>query len=238
MVFQEPTTSLNPVLTVNRQLSESLELHRGLDSKESAVEAKNLLELVGIPDPERRLNDYPHQFSGGMQQRIMIAMAMSCDPDLLIADEPTTALDVTVQAQLLEVLNNMREKFNTALIIITHNLGIVARYADRVQVMYAGRVVEGGSTETIYDAPKHPYTMGLISSVPRLDRPKQKGLKTIEGLPPNLVRLRQDMCAFSPRCEFAVERCKKERPDIEEVEPGHVVACFRHDELAKMNRAV
>jgi oligopeptide/dipeptide ABC transporter ATP-binding protein len=237
MVFQEPTTSLNPVLTVNQQLSEALALHRGIDRKAAREESLNLLKLVGIPNPEQRLDDYPHQFSGGMQQRIMIAMALSCDPDLLIADEPTTSVDVTVQAQLLEVINNLRTKFSTAVIIITHNLGIVARYADGVNVMYAGRLVEGGSTEAIYGRPRHPYTIGLIASVPRLDKPRQKGLHVIEGLPPNLARLPRNICAFSARCKYAIDRCRKERPELEEVEPGHTVACFRQDEIQKLVEA-
>jgi len=166
MVFQEPTTSLNPVLTVKRQLTETLELHRGLDRPAAVDEAVRLLKLVGIPDAERRVNDYPHQFSGGMQQRIMIAMALSCNPSLLIADEPTTSVDVTVQAQLLEIMNNLRKQFGSAVIIITHNLGVVARYVDYVNVMYAGRLVEAGPTEVIYGQPRHPYTIGLINSVP------------------------------------------------------------------------
>ena len=237
MVFQEPTTSLNPVLTVNQQLSESLALHRGIDRKASREESLNLLKLVGIPNPDRRLDDYPHQFSGGMQQRIMIAMALSCDPDLLIADEPTTSVDVTVQAQLLEVINNLRTQFDTAVIIITHNLGIVARYADGVNVMYAGRLVEGGTTEDIYGRPRHPYTVGLIASVPRLDRPRQRGLSVIDGLPPNLATLPRNICAFSQRCKYAIDRCRQERPELEEIEPGHVVACFRSHEIQQLVEA-
>ena len=234
MVFQEPTTSLNPVLTVKRQLSEMLGLHRGLHKDAAHQEAANLLKLVGIPDPERRLEDYPHQFSGGMQQRIMIAMALSCNPALLIADEPTTSVDVTVQAQLLEVMNNLRAKLGTAVIIITHNLGVVARYADSVRVMYAGRVVEGGNTDDIYNEPGHPYTIGLLASVPRLDLPRKRGLHVIEGQPPNLARLPRDMCPFSPRCEFAVQKCREQRPELEEVAPGHVTACFRSQEIRRL----
>jgi oligopeptide/dipeptide ABC transporter ATP-binding protein len=237
MIFQEPTTSLNPVLTIKRQLTESLELHRGLDKKAAAEEAFNLLKLVGIPNPERRLEDYPHQFSGGMQQRIMIAMALSCNPDLLIADEPTTSVDVTVQAQLLELMDNLRSQFGMAVIIITHNLGIVARYAEKVAVMYAGRLVEGGSTEAIYNEPRHPYTIGLLASVPRLDLPRQRSLKVIEGLPPNLARLPRNICAFSPRCKFAIQKCRQQRPELEEVEPGHTVACFRNHEVRQLVEA-
>jgi oligopeptide/dipeptide ABC transporter ATP-binding protein len=231
MVFQEPMTSLNPVLTVNRQLSETLELHCGLDRKAASDEALNLLKLVGIPDAARRLNDYPHQFSGGMQQRIMIAMALSCKPDLLIADEPTTSVDVTVQAQLLELIDNLRAQFGTAVVIITHNLGVVARYADKVEVMYAGRLVEGGPTDAIYNEPRHPYTRGLIASVPRLDLPRDRGLSTIEGLPPNLARLPRNICAFSLRCKLATQKCREQRPELEEVEAGHTVACLRCHKL-------
>jgi oligopeptide/dipeptide ABC transporter ATP-binding protein len=234
MIFQEPTTSLNPVLTIKQQLAESLELHRKIDKKAAGEEAQKLLQLVGIPNPDRRLQDYPHQFSGGMQQRIMIAMALSCNPDLLIADEPTTSVDVTVQAQLLEVIHDLRNQFGMAVIIITHNLGIVARYAERVNVMYAGRMVEGGSTDEIYHRTRHPYTMGLIASVPRLDLPRKRSMSVIEGLPPNLARLPKNICAFSPRCKFVTEKCREQRPELEEVEPGHTVACFRHHEVRQL----
>ena len=234
MIFQEPTTSLNPVLTIKQQLSESLELHRGIDKKAAGEEALNLLKLVGIPNPERRLQDYPHHFSGGMQQRIMIAMALSCSPDLLIADEPTTSVDVTVQAQLLEVIHDLRDKFGMAVILITHNLGIVARYAEKVNVMYAGRMVEGGSTEDIYHKTRHPYTMGLIASVPRLDLPRKRSMSIIEGLPPNLARLPDNICAFSERCKFAIPKCQEQRPELEEVEPGYTVACFRQHEIRQI----
>jgi oligopeptide transport system ATP-binding protein len=234
MVFQEPMTSLNPVLTINRQISESLELHLSMDKESATKEAIKLLKLVGIPDAERRINDYPHQFSGGMQQRIMIAMALSCKPSLVIADEPTTSVDVTVQAQLLDLINNLRAQFNTAVIIITHNLGIVARYADSVNVMYAGRLIEKGPTDAIYERPCHPYTLGLIASVPRLDLPKKKNLSVIEGLPPNLARLSPTMCAFSPRCKFAVARCKMERPELELVGKDHYAACFRSNKVKQL----
>jgi oligopeptide transport system ATP-binding protein len=237
MIFQEPTTSLNPVLTVSRQLSESLELHRGLDKKAAADEAMKLLRLVGIPDAERRINDYPHQFSGGMQQRIMIAMALSCNPALLIADEPTTSVDVTVQAQLLEIINNLRAQFGTAVIVITHNLGVVARYVDRVNVMYAGRLVESGPTDVIYGEPKHPYTVGLIASVPRLDLPRKRGLSVIPGLPPNLARLSPTICAFSNRCKYAIDKCKQERPALEQVGKDHYAACFRSSEVRQLVEA-
>jgi oligopeptide transport system ATP-binding protein len=237
MVFQEPTTSLNPVLTINRQLSETLELHRGMDKKTSREESLNLLKEVGIPNPDRRLDDYPYQFSGGMQQRIMIAMALACNPALLIADEPTTSVDVTVQAQLLEVMNNLRTQFGTAVIIITHNLGVVARYAEKVEVMYAGRLVEGGPTDAIYGEPKHPYTLGLIASVPRLDLPRKGSLHAITGLPPNLARLPKNICAFSLRCKYAIPKCQQQRPELEEVGPAHVAACFRSHEISRLVEA-
>ena len=225
MIFQEPSTSLNPVLSVERQLTESLELHRAMKRFEAKEEAVRLLELVGIPDSDRRIYDYPHQFSGGMQQRIMIAMALSCSPDLIIADEPTTALDVTVQAQILELLADMRERLGTAVLIITHNLGVVARYVDRLNVMYAGSIVETGKTDEIYANPKHPYTIGLLKSVPRLDQPKTKDMDVIEGMPPNLARLPEG-CHFAERCKFVMDKCREDKPVLEEVSEGHFRACF------------
>ena len=237
MVFQEPMTSLNPVLTVGRQIAESLELHRRLDRQSALEEAVKLLKQVGIPAAERRVNDYPYQFSGGMQQRIMVAMALSCSPALLIADEPTTSVDVTVQAQLMELVNNLRADFGTAVVLITHNLGVVARFADHVNVMYAGRLVESGPTEDIYARPRHPYTGGLIASVPRLDLPRDRSLHVIPGLPPDLCRLPRNICAFAPRCEFAVKRCTDERPELEQVGDKHYVACFRHEEMETLLRS-
>ncbi len=233
MVFQEPTTSLNPVLTVGRQISESLELHRGLDKNEARDESARLLDLVGIPDPSKRVTDYPYQFSGGMQQRIMIAMALSCDPELLIADEPTTSLDVTVQAQLLEIIAKLRDEFQMAVVVITHNLGLVARYVDRVNVMYAGKLVESGPTETIFAEPKHPYTVGLLASVPRLDSHHKVVPRVIPGLPPNLAHLSQG-CSFAPRCAYAMDECRASAPQLEPVATtgaaaeasGHERACF------------
>ena len=235
MVFQEPTTSLNPVLTVRRQLSESLELHQKMDSETSGQEAIRLLRLVGIPAPAVRVNNHPYQFSGGMQQRIMIAMALSCNPSLIIADEPTTSVDVTVQAQLLVLIDSLRTQFGTAVIIITHNMGIVARYVDRVNVMYAGRLVEMGPTELIFAHPLHPYTLGLLKSVPRLDLPRSRELSVIKGLPPNLARLPKG-CPFSPRCYLAMDRCVQERPMLEEVEQDHLSACFRSGDIYEMKR--
>ena len=232
IVFQEPMTSLNPVLTIKRQLSESLELHRGMDKKTANEEALKLLKLVGLPDAEQRLGDYPHQFSGGMQQRIMIAIALSCNPELLIADEPTTSVDVTVQAQLLDLLDNLRSQFGTSVIIITHNLGVVARYADRVNVMYAGRLVETAPTDVLYSEPKHPYSMGLLASVPRLDLARKRKLSVVDGLPPNLARLPKG-CAFAPRCYLAIDRCREEKPELKEVGEDHYSACFRSGEVQK-----
>ena len=224
IVFQEPMTSLNPVLTVGKQISESLILHKNMRKKEALEESARLLKLVGIPDPEQRLKDYPGQFSGGMRQRIMIAMSISCNPSILIADEPTTALDVTVQAQILELLNKLRTKYNTAILVITHNLGIVARYADSVNVMYAGRIVESAPTEVLFAEPMHPYTKGLLASVPRLDKDVAE-LRAIPGQPPNLACLPEG-CSFAPRCAYATERCRKESPAFKEVSPNHFRACF------------
>ncbi len=237
MVFQEPTTSLNPVLTVKRQLTESPELHRGLEREAVDDEAVKLLKLVGIADAERRIDDYPHQFSGGMQQRIMIAMALSCGPALIIADEPTTSVDVTVQAQLLELMNNLRKEFGMAVIIITHNLGVVARYVDHVNVMYAGRLVESGPTEVIYGQPKHPYTIGLLASVPRLDLGQEQDLHVIPGLPPNLIHLPKTICAFSPRCQYAISECREHRPPLEQLGEDHYAACFRSKEIHELVEA-
>ena len=225
MVFQEPTTSLNPVLTVGRQISESIELHRNADKATALAESVKLLELVGIPDPDRRIKDYPFQFSGGMQQRVMIAIALSCSPEVLIADEPTTSLDVTVQAQLLEIIADLRVQLDMAGVIITHNLGLVARYVDRVNVMYAGKLVEAGTTETIFAEPKHPYTIGLMASVPRLDSPRKVAPRAIEGLPPNLAHLPEG-CSFSPRCSWAMDQCHEEPPQLEAVSEGHYRSCF------------
>ncbi len=233
MVFQEPMTSLNPVLTIGRQITETVEQHRGMDRTAAHKRAIELLGLVGISDAERRLRQYPHQLSGGMRQRIMIAIALACDPKLIIADEPTTALDVTIQAQILELMKDLTRRLNVALIIITHNLGVVARYANRVNVMYAGRLVESGPSGEVYHNPRHPYTMALLRSVPRLDRPRQERLDPVEGQPPDLTRLDAG-CAFRPRCRFAVDACSAARPPLEHVgTPGHLAACFRSHEIAR-----
>ena len=225
MVFQEPMTSLNPVLSVERQVTESLELHLGMNRSAARREAVNRLEQVGIPDPERRIKGYPHQFSGGMRQRVMIAMAMSCNPKLIIADEPTTALDVTIQAQILELMKNLSKESGVSLIIITHNLGVVARYADRVNIMYAGKIIERGSAREIYRNPNHPYTLGLLNSVPRLDLPRREKLDPIEGQPPDLANL-PDGCSFRERCRYAIDRCAEEVPPLEPISDGHFSACF------------
>jgi len=226
MVFQEPMTSLNPVLTIGQQIRESIVLHLGLSDEESVDRAVELLELVGIPDGRERINDYPHQFSGGMRQRVMIAMALSCNPKLLIADEPTTALDVTIQAQILEIMSDLTKEFGSAVLVITHNLGVVARYADRVNVMYAGMIVESGSAVDVFKNANHPYTVGLLESVPRLDATEHKRLSTIEGQPPLLVEAIPG-CPFEPRCAWAIEKCQTDRPPLEEKDAGHTSACWR-----------
>ena len=230
MVFQEPMTSLNPVLTVERQLTETLQLHKGMSNQESRNEAVNLLARVGIPDPETRVKQYPHQFSGGMRQRVMIAMALSCNPRLIIADEPTTALDVTIQAQILDLMKALTTEFGVALIVITHNLGVVARYADRVNIMYAGKVIERGSALEIYANPRHPYTVGLLRSVPRLDLPRRAKLDPIEGQPPDLINLPPG-CAFRARCRWAIDKCATDSPELMEAGEGHVSACWRSEDL-------
>jgi oligopeptide/dipeptide ABC transporter ATP-binding protein len=233
MVFQEPMTSLNPVLSIGRQLTEGLEIHLGMAPVEARRRSVELLGMVGIPDPERRLAQYPHQFSGGMRQRMMIAMALACNPSLILADEPTTALDVTIQAQILELMKDLSRRLGVAILIITHNLGVVARYADRVNVMYAGRIIERGTARELYANPRHPYTLGLLRSVPRLDEPRRERLAPIEGQPPDLTRLPAG-CSFSPRCAFRVERCTVEAPALCAIGTGgHVTACWEADRLVK-----
>jgi len=232
MIFQEPMTSLNPVLTIGRQLTETLELHLKMDRRGATQRAIELLEMVGIPEAKQRIGDYPHQFSGGMRQRVMIAMALSCNPKLLLADEPTTALDVTIQAQILELLTRLTRELGTAVIIITHNMGVVARYADRVNVMYAGRVVESAVALELYHRPRHPYTLGLLKSVPRLDQIRKERLDPIEGMPPDLVHMDKG-CPFRPRCRFAVDRCKEENPPLIAVADAHMAACWEWERVAK-----
>jgi len=233
MVFQEPMTSLNPVLTIGLQLCETMQFHLKLSHEQARLRAVELLGMVGISEPGRRLDQYPHHLSGGMRQRVMIALAMSCKPKLIIADEPTTALDVTIQAQILELMKDLTKRFGVALIVITHNLGVVARYADRVNVMYAGRIVESGTAADIYHRPMHPYTLGLLRSVPRMDRPRGEKLIPIDGQPPDLTR-EITGCAYRPRCSFATERCAREDPALEEIGPGHRSACFERNRLARV----
>ena len=236
MVFQEPMTSLNPVLTIGRQITETLELHQNMTKSQARERAVELIRMVGISDAGSRLSDYPHQFSGGMRQRVMIAMALSCNPKLIIADEPTTALDVTIQAQILELMRELAQQFGTALIIITHNLGVVARYAHRVVVMYAGKIIETGTAAEIYRNPRHPYTLGLLNSVPRLDEAVKASLDPIEGLPPDLVDLPVG-CSFQPRCPYAFDRCTQETPYLMEHSEAHTTACWRHEELTELKAA-
>ena len=237
MVFQEPMTSLNPVLTIERQLTEGLEIHLKMSPSEGHARAVELLGMVGIADPERRLAQYPHHFSGGMRQRLMIAMALACKPSLILADEPTTALDVTIQAQILELMRDLSRRLGVAMVIITHNLGVVARYADRVNVMYAGRIVERADAAELYANPRHPYTLGLLRSVPRLDEPRRARLVPIEGQPPDLARLPAG-CAFAPRCGYRVARCEAEAPALMPAgSAGHVAACWELERLARKERA-
>jgi oligopeptide/dipeptide ABC transporter ATP-binding protein len=227
MIFQEPMTSLNPVLTISRQLTEVMELHLDMDRNSARERAIELLKMVGVPDAARRVDDYPHQFSGGMRQRVMIAMAIACNPILIFADEPTTAVDVTTQAQLLELMMGLVKRINTSLVIVTHNLGVVARYAQRIYVMYAGRIVESGPSEEIFGNPRHPYTRGLLHSVPKLgEKHGTKKLVPILGLPPNLINM-LPTCAFLPRCNYRIERCRQEPwPALRSVGDEHYIACY------------
>ena len=225
MIFQDPMTSLNPVLTIGRQITEALELHLNMNRQESRARAIELLELVGIPDAGPRLDDYPHQFSGGMRQRVMIAMGLSCNPQLLIADEPTTALDVTIQAQIVDLVRRLQNELGMAIIWITHDLGVVAGMADRVLVMYAGFIVEEGPVDVIYGNPRHPYTLGLLRSIPRLDLGRQKRLIPIEGLPPDLLDP-PNSCPFAPRCPFVIDKCHEENPPLMSIDSVRKSACW------------
>jgi oligopeptide/dipeptide ABC transporter ATP-binding protein len=225
MIFQDPMTSLNPVLTVGRQIREVLETHFGMGKKAATGRAGELLERVGIPSADLRLKDYPHQFSGGMRQRAMIAMALACEPKLLIADEPTTALDVTIQAQILDLLRQLVAERNTALILITHDLGVVAGMCERVHVMYGGLIMEAASADQLFARPRHPYTLGLLQSVPRLDAARKARLQPIEGQPRDMLT-EPAACPFQPRCRYEVEQSRLELPPLRELEPGHWVACF------------
>jgi oligopeptide transport system ATP-binding protein len=225
MIFQDPMTSLNPVMTISRQIGEMLQLHLDMTGAQARTRTIELLKMVGIPSAEQRLDAYPHQFSGGMRQRVMIAMALSCNPNLLIADEPTTALDVTIQAQILEIIKRLRSEFNTAVIFITHDLGVVAGLCDRVIVMYGGRVMEEAPTTNLYKDPRHPYTLGLLKSVPRLDEERKERLEPIPGMPPDLMSPIAG-CPFYPRCTYREEYHRDNMPPLRNVAPGHQVACF------------
>ncbi len=225
MIFQDPMTSLNPVLTIGRQIGEALELHLHMKKEEARQRSAELLAMVGIPQAEARLDDYPHQFSGGMRQRAMIAMGLACNPQLLIADEPTTALDVTIQAQIVDLVKRLRDEIGMAVIWITHDLGVVAGLADRVMVMYAGFAVEEAPVKEVYADPRHPYTIGLLGSLPRLDEIRDEKLQSIEGLPPDLIDLPKG-CPFAARCVYAIDKCLEERPELEPVGPRHRIACW------------
>ena len=230
MIFQDPMTSLNPVLTIGQQITEALQLHLGMDKEQARNRAIELLELVGIPGAANRLDAYPHQFSGGMRQRVMIAMGLSCNPQLLIADEPTTALDVTIQAQIVDLVKDLKNKIGMAIIWITHDLGVVAGLAERVIVMYAGQIVEEAEVHELYSKPHHPYTLGLLKSIPRLDLGKGEKLIPIEGLPPDLVDLPKG-CPFAARCQYRIDKCLTDNPPAEYVSPGHRVACWRWEHV-------
>ncbi|MCE1205932.1 MAG: ABC transporter ATP-binding protein [Spirochaetia bacterium] len=232
MIFQDPMTSLNPFLKISTQMIETIVLHQGLDKKAAKEKAIEMLKLAGIPAPEKRIDQYPHQFSGGMRQRVMIAMGLSCNPEILIADEPTSALDVTIQAQILELMQELTKRLGTAVILITHSLGVVAGMCDTLCVMYAGRIVERGKTDDIFEDPKHPYTQGLIRSVPRLDKENADRLYSIPGQPPNVIDL-PDCCPFYPRCEKAKDICKKKYPPVTGFENGRAVSCWLYAEETK-----
>jgi peptide/nickel transport system ATP-binding protein len=233
IVFQEPMTSLNPVYTIGNQIAEVIKLHQGLSRRAALDRAIEMLSLVHIPNPKRCIGDYPHHFSGGMRQRVMIAMALSCNPKLLIADEPTTALDVTIQAQILDLLQDMKSRFGMSIMLITHAMGVVAEVAQRVAVMYAGKVVEEASVGRLFANPRHPYTQGLIRSIPRIDlaAERKKRLETIAGVVPKLIDPPAG-CRFAPRCRFAVDECRLAQPELREIEKGHRVACIRIEEMA------
>jgi len=231
MIFQEPMTSLNPVYTVGDQIAEAVELHQGLSHQEAIEKAVDMLKLVGIPSPEQRVHEYPHQLSGGMRQRVMIGMALSCNPKLLIADEPTTALDVTIQAQILELMKGLKQDLGAAIMLITHDLGVIAEMAERVIVMYAGKIVEEADVFSLFKNPLHPYTEGLLSSIPKLDAPKGR-LHVIEGVVPNPLNMPQG-CRFNPRCPHAMDKCREEEPPLVDVGDGRYSACWLNGKRAR-----
>ena len=233
MIFQDPMTSLNPVLTIGHQLREPLRIHMGMSGEDADARAAELMKMVGIPEAETRLDDFPHQFSGGMRQRVMIAMALACNPTLLIADEPTTALDVTIQAQIVDLVNRLQDHFGMSLIWITHDLGVTASLVDRIVVMYAGFIVEDATVDELYDNPRHPYTFALLRSLPRVDGVRDEKLEVIEGLPPDLVNLPKG-CPFAARCDFALDKCREENPPLEEISPGHKIACWVDVDTGKL----
>ena len=233
MVFQDPMTSLNPVLTIGRQLTEPLRVHLNYQPDQARKRAVELLELVGIPDPSKRFGDYPHQFSGGMRQRVMIAMALACNPTMLIADEPTTALDVTIQAQIIELVKELRDKIGLSIIWITHDLGVVAGLAEYVIVMYAGYIVEEADVDTLYENPRHPYTLALMAALPHAERRRESRLKSIPGAPPNLL-VEPSGCPFAPRCEYVVEKCRLENPPLKALGNGHSMACWLDVKMGKL----
>lgn len=230
MIFQDPMSSLNPVYTVGNQIAESLMLHQKLSKKDAHEKTVEMLSLVGIPSPEKRLNDYPHQLSGGMRQRVMIAMGLCCHPKLLIADEPTTALDVTIQAQILDLMKGLQEQLQMGIMLITHDLGVVAEVCDRVLVMYLGQIVEEASVETLFENPKHPYTIGLMKSIPTIDGKRGEKLHVIEGIVPSLHQIPRG-CRFAPRCPFADEKCRHHPPDLFEVGDSHKARCWHHERI-------
>ena len=236
MIFQDPMTSLNPFLRISKQMIETIQLHQGLNKKDARAKAIDMLRLAGIPAPEERIDSYPHQFSGGMRQRVMIAMGLSCNPEILIADEPTSALDVTIQAQILELMQDLSRRLGTSIILITHSLGVVAGMCDNLNVMYAGRIVERGKTEDIFANPKHPYTTGLIKSVPRLDKETKGSLYSIPGQPPNVIDL-PSCCPFFPRCEHATSVCKKMYPPLIHFENNHSVSCWLYAKQTDIDAA-
>lgn len=238
MIFQDPMTSLNPFLKISKQMIETIQLHQNLNKTDARAKAVDMLRLAGIPAPEERIDAYPHQFSGGMRQRVMIAMGLSCNPEILIADEPTSALDVTIQAQILEIMQDLSKRLGTSIILITHSLGVVAGMCDNINVMYAGRIVERGRTEDIFADSKHPYTTGLIKSVPRLDKETKDSLYSIPGQPPNVIDL-PSCCPFFPRCEHAISVCKKKYPPLATFANGHTASCWLYakpEEIAEADK--